>query len=92
MINVELLTDPVLITLTGSEQTLPAGIVCLKPNSGCVLTSLKKKGSSTNYAATYAGVAITSDNYTYFGCGGANKTWEKLTGTAAGTLWAYKMI
>ena len=90
MRNLELLVDPVLITLTGSEQDLPAGIKVLKPNVGCIISSLKKTGdNSTNYASTYSTLEHSSDNYTFIGCGG-NNTWGKITGTAAGTLWGYK--
>lgn len=93
MVNIEYLTDPVLITLTGNEITLPAGIKCIKPNSGCIISSLKKTSdNTTNYATTYATTAITSDNYTFISCGGDGKYWTKINGTAAGTCWAYKNI
>jgi len=81
-----LLTDPIEITL-GAEQTLPTGVKVIKPNVGCVISSLKKNGESTNYATTW-NREFTSDNYFYIGCGGANRTWEKVTGT--GTIVCFK--
>lgn len=90
MRNIDLLVDPVLFTLTGDEQDLPVGIKVIKPNVGCVISSLKKTDdNTTNYATSYATLSFSTDNYTYIGCGG-NNTWGKITGTALGTLWLYK--
>ena len=85
--------DPVMITFTGAEQTLPAGIKMIKPNGdGCVISSLKKTGDDvTNYAATFATVDIVGDKYTLLICGGAGLHYEKITGTIGGTCWACKV-
>ncbi len=89
--NIEYLTDPVLITLTGSAQDLPAECKAIKPNSGCLIAELYKSGDeATNHAASFAAVPITSDNYTFISCGGSGKFWHSIKGTLGGTLWAYK--
>lgn len=96
MTDVDLLVDPILFTLSGSEQTLPDGIKAIKPIS-CKITSLLKNNvngaaDTTNYADSFKAIIITGtgDNYTPICCGGFNRFYAKITGTASGTLWIYK--
>lgn len=96
MANVDELVDPILFTLDGNEQTLPAGIRAIKPIS-CKITELKKNKvgdltDATNYADSFKAQTITGtgDNYTPIVCGGNGRFYEKIKGTALGTLWLYK--
>jgi len=96
MADINELVDPIMFTLDGNEQTLPTGIRAIKPIS-CKITSLKKNKvgihvDATNYADTYKAITITGtgDNYTPIVCGGTGRFYEKITGTAGGTLYLYK--
>jgi hypothetical protein len=89
MRNIELLVDPVEVTL-GVEADLPAGTKVIKPNVGATITSLKKTGDlATNYATSYASRAFSTDNYFYIGCGGSDSaTWKSAAGS--GTIVCFK--
>ena len=89
MRNIELLTDPVEVTL-GVEADLPANTRVIKPNVGATITVLKKTGDvTTNFATSYASRAFSTDNYFYIGCGGdANATWKSAAGS--GTIVCFK--
>ena len=86
---------PVLHTFTGSEQTLPARIKCIKPNDPCTISSLKDNMDTTNHASTFATVNIGAvENYTPLKCdtrkAGKQVYWSKVTGTNGNTCWLYQ--
>lgn len=89
MRNIELLTDPIEVTL-GVEADLPANTRVIKPNVGATITVLKKTGDvTTNFATSYASRAFSTDNYFYIGCGGsADASWKSAAGS--GTIVCFK--
>ncbi len=86
--------QPTLITLTGSEQALPAKCIGIYPNSGgCILTSLKQT-DGTNLATSMGIVSVdlADKQIPLFikgaGSGMIPQYLTYITGTASGTCWA----